>query len=100
WWVTDRRVEGAAGTVHLRRGPVVYCVEGVDHPDLDLRDLAVDPTAAPDRAFYQLPSSHGGLHHRVEPETEPRRPASIAPVPYCEWANRGPTTMRIRFPTT
>jgi len=34
-----------AGRVALMRGPLLYCVEGVDHPGCDLRDLAL-PSAA------------------------------------------------------
>ena len=89
WWRTGHRVEGAAGLVHLRRGPVVHCVEGVDLPDVDLRDLVVaDPTAAPHRAFavveqdaalYAPLGEHGrgdapggGHHDAVRAVVQPR----------------------------
>lgn len=97
WWSTDRRVEGAAGTAFARRGPFVLCVEGVDLPELDLADLVVDPTAPPGRGFWRFTDRPGGLHH-------PHLPARLEPVdtvpltPYSSWANRGLTTMRLRFP--
>lgn len=99
WWETDRRVEGAAGTVFLRRGPVVHCVEGHDAPGVDLRRIVVDPTLAPDEAFARLTTTARGLHHRadVEPATVDPLP-DLPTVPYHQWANRGPTAMRYRFP--
>lgn len=98
WWVTDHRVEGGL-TVHVRRGPVVCCLEGVDHPDVDLRDLGADPSAAPEDGFRRLEPS-GALHH---PVTTPPGAATSAPIavslrPYADWANRGLTTVRTRFP--
>lgn len=99
WWESDRRVEGAAGTVFLRRGPVVHCVEGLDAGGVDLRELVVDPHQPPASAFGRVVGSpEVALHHRLEsvPPVEPI--AGLATVPYHAWANRGPTTMRIRFP--
>jgi DUF1680 family protein len=97
WWTTDHRVEGAAGTVHLRRGPVVHCVEGVDLPGIDLRDLVVDPTAAPEQAFA-VRSSGSSLHGPVPATAPAPAPVTVRTVPYAEWSNRGTTTMRLRFP--
>jgi hypothetical protein len=93
-------VEGAAGTVYLRRGPVVHCVEGVDAPDVDLRDVVVDPSMAPDAAFGRIPAPGPRPLHRPAPRTplaaEPL--PGLPTVPYHRWANRGPTPMRYRFP--
>jgi len=103
WWETDHRVEGAAGSVHLRRGPVVHCVEGVDLDDVDPRDLVVDPARPPADAFsVRAPSAHRPLHRPVGAlpvDVEPTTPVAVRTVPYAEWANRGTTTMRLRFPT-
>ncbi len=98
WWTTDQRVEGAAGAVHLRRGPVVYCAEGVDHPGLDLRELAVDPAEPPERAFVRRPPAGRGLHHPAAPPPCGES-VRVTMRPYSDWANRGTTTMRLRFPT-
>ena len=97
WWQTSHRVEGGAGSIHLRRGPVVHCLEGVDHDGVDLRDVVADPTRPPAEAFAvrgQVP----GLHFPVGPGAAPDEPLAARPVPYAEWANRGVTTMRLRFP--
>ena len=97
WWTTDHRVEGGA-TVHLRRGPVVYCVEGAGVPaGADLRDLVVDPTLGPEKAFRRRRTRAATLHGRWEAHA-PSEPLAVTPIPYADWANGLPTTMRVRFP--
>ncbi|MGA2836589.1 MAG: beta-L-arabinofuranosidase domain-containing protein [Acidimicrobiales bacterium] len=100
WWETDHRVEGAGSTVFLRFGPVVHCVEGVDLPGVDLRSLVVDPTEPMDRAFAIRPSPpSGSLHVPVDDDPpEPPTTTAVMTTPYHAWANRGPTTMQLRFP--
>ena len=100
WWETDPRVEGANNAVFLRYGPVVHCVEGRDHPGLDLHELRVDPTQPPSSAFSIQRSSHWvELHHPVDLGQEglSDRPLPVKTIPYHRWANRGPTSMRMRF---
>lgn len=97
WWGTDPRVEGASSSVHLRRGPVVYCVEGSSVPGIDLRDLVVDPSLGPRAAFRRRRSRPAGLHQRWTGR-EAGEPVDVTPVPYADWANGAPTSMRIRFP--
>jgi uncharacterized protein len=97
WWTTDHRVEGGA-TLHVRRGPVVHCVEGVDHPMLDLRDLAVDPTTPPPRGFRHRPAA-GPLHRPWTPAGDgAAEPVAVSLRPYATWANREPSTLAVRFP--
>jgi len=43
--VADPRVDAVRGCVAIERGPLVYCVEGVDHPGGGLDDLVFDPAA-------------------------------------------------------
>jgi DUF1680 family protein len=43
--VADPRVDATRGCVAIERGPLVYCVEGVDHPGGGLDDLVVDTAA-------------------------------------------------------
>jgi DUF1680 family protein len=100
WWETDPRVEGASNSVFLRYGPVVHCVEGRDHPGLNLHELRVDPTRPPSTAFsIQRSGSSADLHHLVDLEQDaPIDPSCpVVTTPYYGWANRGPTSMRMRF---
>jgi len=97
WWATDHRVEGAGASVHLRRGPVVYCVEGASLSGVDLRDLIVDPTRGPQAAFRRRAATAATLHRRWDGRAA-GVPVAVTPIPYADWANGASTTMRVRFP--
>jgi DUF1680 family protein len=104
-----------AGRVALRRGPLVYCCEGVDLPAVDLRDIRLpagtllsaqfqpellggittlsfsSPAAIPssgwDRRLY-----HPALTDR---ETPAATPGQFTAVPYYAWGNRGRGPMQV-----
>ncbi|OIJ66491.1 glycoside hydrolase family 127 protein [Streptomyces mangrovisoli] len=40
----DPRVDAVRGCVAIERGPLVYCLEGADHPGGGLDDIVLDPT--------------------------------------------------------
>ena len=87
----------------LRRGPVVFCLEGADNPDVDLRDVAVDAGSFTAEARTDLLDGvvvlRGGVPRApatAAPSTARRGRATRAPVsvelaaiPYYAWANRG-----------
>jgi DUF1680 family protein len=96
-----------AGLVALQRGPLVYCLEGVDNPvDLDRLSL---PAPAPLGAEF-APDLLGGvvrvtsmaqaaedgegtaLYRATPPATAP---VPIAAVPYYAWDNRQPGQMAV-----
>jgi uncharacterized protein len=94
------------GRVALRRGPLVYCLEGVDHPvpvaalslprnsgfdtepDEDLGIEAILSDGFADRA----PAGDQSLYRSSPPEQQPTR---LRAVPYFAWANRGQSTMEV-----
>jgi len=103
-------VEADAGRVAVQRGPVVYCLEGVDSPHplhqvsldpdrevgvehdedlfdgvttLDLAAVVPDESAWADDVLYQPDS-----------RTNSER-VTVRAVPYYAWANRGETEMRV-----
>ena len=103
-------VEADAGRVAVQRGPVVYCLEGVDSPrplaqveldpdgevgvehDADLLDGAAALTleaAVPDESSWR-----DGDLYRPDAETDTER-VSVRAVPYYGWANRGADEMRV-----
>jgi DUF1680 family protein len=107
------RVLANTGRVALARGPVVYCVEGVDHPGLDVWDLelpagaALEPEARPDlldgvvvlrgeAVVARAGAWDGRLYEPAARRPEPeRRPAGVLAVPYYAWANREPGPMQV-----
>jgi DUF1680 family protein len=116
----DPRVDAVRGCVAIERGPLVYCLEQVDHPGGGLDDVVID-TARP-LAVKQRPDLLGGVttvvatgHRRSVPDAGwwPYRSADAAPdsvpsgepveltaIPYYAWANRQDGSMRVWLPTS
>jgi DUF1680 family protein len=106
------RVWENAGRVALMRGPLLYCLEGVDHPGVDLEQIVI-PSDARFTAAYQ-PDLLGGvtilqtqgtsqpieevwddrLYRHVMPPSE-RHPADLTAIPYHAWGNREAGQMRV-----
>jgi DUF1680 family protein len=104
-----------AGRVALMRGPLLYCVEGADHPGLDLRDVVLPAGTALSAAFRsdllggvvvlrsqaQVVSPgaawDGRLYRTVPPRGEEpaSQPVELMGVPYYAWANREPGPMQV-----
>jgi len=100
--VGNPRIEATRGLVALERGPVVYCLEGVDNGGKVQN--AVLPDSARVRAVSR-PDTLGGVAvleitgaQRVEkggPEPAKAGPAELLAVPYAVWNNRGPGAMTV-----
>lgn len=115
---THPRVTAGHQRVALLRGPLVYCVEQVDHDDVEVADLRL--TGAEDWKPVQQPDLLGGVHTlttdgtAVTPQddalyreyvpdldldaTDALRPVEITAIPYFAWANREPGPMRVFLP--
>ncbi|MGX1543387.1 glycoside hydrolase family 127 protein [Streptomyces adustus] len=117
----DPRVDAVRGCVAVERGPLVYCLEQVDHPGGGLDDIVLDPTRP--LAVKHRPDLLGGVttvvaagHRRPLRDTDwwPYRPAPAAAgagrpagdpveltaIPYYAWANRRDGSMRVWLPTS
>lgn len=104
------------GRVALARGPLVYCLEGVDHPSVDVWDVDL-PADAP-LAAQDAPDLLGGvvvlrgegllgdgaarhdrLYRAVEHQPAPPAPTTrstpLVAIPYYAWANRAPGPMQV-----
>ena len=85
-------VKDDAGCVALERGPLVYCVEGVDNGG-DLALLQIDDSATLDAV--PLPDLLGGTTVlRGEAASNGKR-VRFQAVPYHLWNNRGDGPMRV-----
>lgn len=108
------KVEEARNQVAVMRGPVVYCLEGVDLPaDVDLSEVYVPrgmrwtPQHEPDllggitvlkgtARRIPTPSSPPALYYTLgNPAIEP---LPITLIPYYAWANRGIAKMSVWLP--
>lgn len=93
----DEQVVSARGRVALRRGPLVYCVEGVDHGG-HVDDLVLPPTN-PLEAVIR-PRHLGGVITLACEARREGRPLLLEAVPYFAWQNRDVGTMRVWLPET
>jgi DUF1680 family protein len=105
-------VHDLQGRVALERGPLIYCLEGVDHDGAVLDRIAIDPRNV--SASFQVEHKDDLLDgvnvlcgsgtilddsgwesalYRNEPPTS--RNIEITAIPYYAWDNRAPGQMRI-----
>lgn len=100
----DPRIDAIRGTVAVERGPEVFCLESVDLPaGLHVDDVVVDATEAPREQDARTVRIAGHAERRdIEPWPYRRAAADAGSEnvdlvlhPYHDWANRGPTEMRI-----
>lgn len=110
----DRRIDALRQTAAVECGPLVYCLESPDQPDLDLdlveldvssplvpsedRDLAPGSASIRASGFVSEGQSDG-----LPFSSQPTSPVNVRAVeliftPYFLWANRGPSTMRVWVP--
>jgi DUF1680 family protein len=109
-----------AGRVALMRGPLLYCVEGVDHPSLDLRDLRLADDApistshgpdllggvvvlqAPAWRVPPAPAWTDRLYRTLPSHLDDAvpQPVGLTAIPYYAWANRDAGPMQVWLPRT
>jgi uncharacterized protein len=110
----DPRVDALRGCVAVERGPLVYAVESVDQPEVDLDRLMIDDSVpARDSAVLEdldgrlavraqgrvwADDGLGSFAYGADPEPLRSEPVELRLIPYYLWANRGTSTMRIWAP--
>lgn len=108
WTWPDARIDAVRGQVAIEQGPLVLCAESVDSPGIDLEALKVlteePPTVRADgtvvvRAVSQAEPTEGWPYGDVHAAAE-RRALDVPLVPYNQWAERGPSTMRVWLPAS
>jgi DUF1680 family protein len=100
--------------IALTRGPLVYCIEGADNPEIDPRDVIV-PAKADITALYRADVLNGvtqlEIPARLVPpdsswanclyrtaraqDVQTARSTRLTAIPYYAWANRAPGPMRV-----
>ena len=113
--MANPRATELAGQSALMRGPLVYCFEQADNPEVDVRDIQLQPNA-------NFQAEHddrlGGVvvlqgqavvnqdaawnHQLYRPlgatETAASSSVSVTAIPYYTWANREPGDMTVWTP--
>ncbi len=83
------KVQGHAGKVTVTRGPLVYCLESVDNPGVDIFTAQLD---APSLHDEFIPDLLGGCV-LIHGKTTTGKPLKF--IPYFLWANRGESQMTV-----
>jgi DUF1680 family protein len=83
------KVKGHEGKVTLTRGPLVYCLESVDNPDVDIFAAQLDPSTLAE-TFDNGP--FGGTLKITAKTTDGQQ---LTFIPYHLWGNRGPSQMTV-----
>ena len=98
----NRQVHECAGRVAVTRGPVVYCIEGVDNGD-DLKSVAIDPNGSFQVAETEfllpdlmttgwIPKASDALYSVADDRFDA---IPLKLIPYYAFANRGTTEMHV-----
>ena len=111
WTLPDPRIDAVRGCVAVERGPLVLCAESVDLPGRAPRRRAARRSvgAAARRATESVVVAAASSTRRTTAwpyvdgrdgaEAGRRRSPTSRSSPYNQWANRGPSTMRVWLPT-
>lgn len=118
----DPRADAVRGCLAIERGPLVYCLEQVDHPGGGLDDVVLDTTrplsakhrpdllggvttviaggyrrSLPEPGWWPYPSTSGP--DAEDPVSQSAGPIELTAIPYFAWANRQDGGMRVWLPT-
>jgi len=88
------KVEADKGKLALMRGPITYCLEAVDNPDVDVLKVTL-PRKAKLHAEHRDGLLGGVTVLKGEGLDNQQRPVTLTAVPYYSWANRGNSAMTI-----
>jgi DUF1680 family protein len=83
------KVKRHARKVALTRGPLVYCLEGVDNPGVNIFRAKLDPTSLRDEFVPDLLGGCVVIHGKTT------RGKPLKFIPYFLWANRGESQMTV-----
>jgi DUF1680 family protein len=86
---THHKVRSTMGKIALSYGPLVYCLESIDNPDVNIFEARLDPASLNieigDKLFGGITTMRG--------QTIEGRPLKF--IPYYLWANRGESSMTV-----
>ncbi len=90
------------GKVALERGPIVYCAEGIDQPQKQVKNILLPDEANlvaefdPDLLHgVEIIKGEGLVAKQAQDTILNREPVAIQLIPYYAWAHRGKTPMTV-----
>ncbi|HIE08348.1 MAG TPA: glycoside hydrolase family 127 protein [Armatimonadetes bacterium] len=100
------------GMTAIRRGPIIFCLEGVDNPGFDVWDLYIRPDAKLEAEFVpdllggvvvvrgeglvpDMSGWKGRLYVPVREAALPQKRVQFTAIPYFAWANREACPMTV-----
>lgn len=85
----NKLVEDDRGKISMERGPIVYCVEEIDNPEIE--DVRISEQTAFTSEFH--PDLLSGIE--VIQASGDSKPEQFSAVPYYVWNNRGTNKMKV-----
>jgi DUF1680 family protein len=82
------------GKVSLMRGPITYCIEAIDNPNVDVLSIVL-PREAELRAEHRPELLGGVTILQGKALADGKRPTKLTAVPYYAWANRDRGVMTV-----
>jgi DUF1680 family protein len=92
--LANEKVEADRGKVTLMRGPMVYCLEAADQPDVNLTRLIL-PRAAEMTAKHRNDLLGGITVLEGEALADGSKPVKVTAIPYYAWQNRSKGAMTV-----
>jgi hypothetical protein len=92
--LANEKVEADRGKVALMRGPMVYCLEAADQPDVNLPRLTL-PRDAEMTAKHRNDLLGGVTVLEGEAVADGRNPVKVTAIPYYAWQNRSKGAMTV-----
>ena len=85
------KVKSCLGKAALSRGPIVFCLEGVDNPNINLETVSVDQESL--HPIFD-PDLFGGVTSVVGKTVSGK---DLKFIPYAWWTNRDPSPMTVFY---
>ena len=103
----DSRIDAVRGTFAVEQGPLVLALESPDlPPEWTVNEITADPESIDTSGggatvdVCRRPRASAGWLYHAEPEEKEGERVRARLIPYHQWGNRGPATMRIWLPIT
>ena len=90
----NEKVQADKGKIALMRGPILYCLESVDHAGVDMAKVVL-PADSVLKAEHRADLLGGVTVIQGEAQGEGKSPVALTAVPYYAWQNRGVSRMNV-----